>query len=211
MTSPNPSQPSADSIVANGQSSEPVGGTIKPPSTAAATGTPANNLLIAEPASRQRDESASDPDPDIAPAPDPSLPTEPEPDRTAFWLRRTDQLVVGLLATVAVFLFAFDYARISGWGARPVEILRLPETEYQYKLNVNQATWVEWALLDGIGEILGKRIVADREKNGPFRSVEDVTRVRGIGPKTMAKMRPWLEVRDEDTIANSSSTGKKQP
>lgn len=118
---------------------------------------------------------------------------------------------MGLLATAAFVLFAIDYARLSGWGAKPVEILRLPDTEYQYKLDVNRATWVEWALLDGIGEVLGKRIVEDREKNGPFRSVEDVLRVHGIGPKKLEQMRPWLEVRDTDNVADRAAFGVKRP
>lgn len=211
MNSPIPPQASADSNLGKVQSKEHMSGTTKTPPTAEPTAGTANDLLFAETASRQRDESAFDPKPEIAQDPNPAFLTEPEPDRAVLWLRRTDQLVVGLLVTVAVVLFAFDYARISGWGAKPVEILRLPDTEYQYMLDVNCATWVEWALLDGIGEILGKRIVEDREKNGPFRSVEDVTRVRGIGPKTMAKMRPWLEVRDEAPVVNSSPTGTNQP
>ncbi|MBI5759264.1 MAG: helix-hairpin-helix domain-containing protein [Planctomycetales bacterium] len=183
----------------------------EPPPASQTTDAEGNNPSTVNSDNQRRDKPATVQDLGRPTQPFSSLPTEPEPDRTALWLRRTDQLVVGLLTTVAVVLFAVDYARISGGGSRPVEILRLPETEYQYKLDVNQATWVEWALLDGIGEILGKRIVADREKNGPFRSVEDVLRVRGIGPKTMAKMRPWLEVRDKDTVARSSVSDEKKP
>lgn len=144
-------------------------------------------------------------------APSPPDFAEAKPESATLWLRRADQLLVGLLVTVTIVLFAIDYARLSGWGSKPVEILRLPETEYQYKLDVNQATWVEWALLDGIGEVLGKRIVEDREKNGPFRSVDDVLRVKGIGPKKMEQMRPWLEIRDVGNVAGRSSSEEKSP
>ena len=44
----------------------------------------------------------------------------------------------------------------------------------------------------GIGEATAKKIVADREANGPFKSVDEVQRVKGIGPATLEKMRPWL-------------------
>ena len=127
------------------------------------------------------------------------------------WLRRSDQIFVGSLAITALVVFVIDYARLSGWGARSVEILRLPDTEYKYKLDVNRATWVEWSLLDGIGEILGKRIVADREKNGPFRSVDDVLRVHGIGPKKLERMRPWLEVRDHSGTSERTVSDEEFP
>lgn len=65
-------------------------------------------------------------------------------------------------------------------------------TAYVFRINVNTATWIEWAQLDGIGEKLAKRIVAHRTEHGPFASVEDVGRVKGIGAKTLDKIRPHL-------------------
>jgi competence protein ComEA len=78
---------------------------------------------------------------------------------------------------------------------QPVEIVH-PEGRYQFQVAVNSATWVEWDQLDGIGPVLAKRIVADREEHGPFQSPEDLLRVKGIGSKTLEKMRPFLIVDD---------------
>lgn len=109
-----------------------------------------------------------------------------------FGLRRTDHLVVaGVLAGVLVFT-GLRWASLSGWGTRPVEIDRPPDREYAYQLDPNTANWVEWMQLPEIGETLARRIVADREQRGPFRSIDDLDRVHGIGPKTVAKVRPWL-------------------
>jgi competence protein ComEA len=44
---------------------------------------------------------------------------------------------------------------------------------------------------------LARRIVADREQNGPFRSVDDLARVKGIGPKTLEHLRPWVRLAEE--------------
>ena len=41
---------------------------------------------------------------------------------------------------------------------------------------------------------ISKRIVEDREANGPFESIEALQRVKGIGPKTIERIRPWLQV-----------------
>lgn len=46
--------------------------------------------------------------------------------------------------------------------------------------------------LPGIGPALAARIVEDRERNGPFRTVDDLGRVKGIGQKTLARLKPFL-------------------
>jgi competence protein ComEA len=50
----------------------------------------------------------------------------------------------------------------------------------------------EWALLPDIGPVLSERIVADRHKNGAFRSLEGVIRVKGIGPAKLSAMKPYF-------------------
>src|SRR5258707_15457167 len=72
------------------------------------------------------------------------------------WLRRGDQLFVGTLLVVAFVLLSVHWLRLSDWGRQPVEVDRLPARQYQYALDVNDATWVEWAQLDGIGETLAR-------------------------------------------------------
>ena len=64
----------------------------------------------------------------------------------------------------------------------------------ELRVNINTATEVELTKLPGVGSALAKRIVEFREKNGPFRRVEDLMKVRGIGEKTFQKMRPHLTV-----------------
>jgi competence protein ComEA len=113
-------------------------------------------------------------------------------NRPRFWLRRSDQVFVGTLLTVAVLLVLVHWLQLSDWGRHTVEVDRLPEGEYQYSVDINQATWVEWAQFDGIGETLAKRIVADRQANGPFEEIDDLRRVKGIGPKKFAEIRPYL-------------------
>ena len=50
------------------------------------------------------------------------------------------------------------------------------------------------ATLPGIGPELGRRIVAFREKHGPFRRVEDLLVIRGIGQKKWKAIRPLVRV-----------------
>jgi competence protein ComEA len=61
-------------------------------------------------------------------------------------------------------------------------------------LDLNRASAAELELLPAIGPALAARIVADRAEFGAFRSVEELARVRGVGPRTVARLAPFLRV-----------------
>jgi competence protein ComEA len=58
---------------------------------------------------------------------------------------------------------------------------------------VNRATAAELRRLPGIGPTLSQRIIETREEQ-PFRSTDDLRRVRGIGVKTLERLRPHVAV-----------------
>ena len=62
------------------------------------------------------------------------------------------------------------------------------------KINVNTASAEELTALPGIGKAYADRIVEYREKNGPFKKVEDLLNVRGIGEKTLERIRDRVTV-----------------
>ncbi|WP_197444201.1 ComEA family DNA-binding protein [Maioricimonas rarisocia] len=104
-----------------------------------------------------------------------------------------DRVFTLTCVVLGCLLLLVHWARQEGAGLEPVEIERLDPAAYNYRVDANSATWVELMLLEGIGEQLARRIVADREQSGPFASVDDLERVRGIGPKTLARIRPGLQ------------------
>lgn len=65
-----------------------------------------------------------------------------------------------------------------------------------YRIDLNSAPWYELTLADGIGDTLALRIVENRTVNGPFGSVADLVRVRGIGEKSVEKIRPFVSTSD---------------
>lgn len=111
---------------------------------------------------------------------------------SCFWLRRSDQWFVGVTAGCALILLSLTWVRMSGFGRPGIEIDRLPSQKYVYQLDINHATWIEWTLLEGIGEKLARRIVAYRDEHGHFANVADLGNVPGIGPKTLEKLAPYL-------------------
>lgn len=64
------------------------------------------------------------------------------------------------------------------------------------KINLNTATGAELENLPGVGPALAARIIEHRKAHGPFRSVEQLDGVKGIGPKLMEKIRPLATVGD---------------
>ena|SRR5437867_5417041 len=68
-----------------------------------------------------------------------------------------------------------------------------PQTTTE-KINVNTASSEELTALPGIGKAYADRIVEYREKNGPFKKVEDLLNVRGIGEKTLERIRDRVTV-----------------
>jgi len=61
-------------------------------------------------------------------------------------------------------------------------------------VDINKATADDLQKLPGIGPGLAKQIVAYREKHGPFRRVEDLMAIKGIGFKKWKEIRPYVRV-----------------
>lgn len=61
-------------------------------------------------------------------------------------------------------------------------------------ININTADTRELIKLSGIGEVKAAAIVAYREEHGAFSSVEELLNVKGIGEKTLEKIRGYVTV-----------------
>lgn len=90
-------------------------------------------------------------------------------------------------------------------AASPAPSICLPElgqdrptsNQPSFVIDINQATAEDFQKLPGIGPEIARRIVAFRKKHGPFRRVEDLLVVRGIGHKKWKAIRPYLKVSDD--------------
>jgi len=75
-----------------------------------------------------------------------------------------------------------------------------PKALMQGTVNINTADASQLALLPGIGPKTAESIVSYRTSNGAFNSVDDLVRVKGIGAKTLEKLRPYLSLKGETTL-----------
>lgn len=75
------------------------------------------------------------------------------------------------------------------------------------QINVNEATIDQLTLLPGVGLEKAKRI-QEYAKAHPFKSVDEMVEVKGIGPKALEKLRPFISVSGPTTAkwAKANST-----
>jgi len=78
-----------------------------------------------------------------------------------------------------------------GAGPRTAPKRRLADGEH---LDLNVASAEELARLPGVGAGLARRIVDARERDGPFATVDDLGRVRGLSRARVDRLRPLLDV-----------------
>jgi len=125
-------------------------------------------------------------------------------------LSRGDVRFALICGAAILLLLAAHWVQRAWYGTRLVEIDRLPSKAYELQLEINSATWVEWMQLEGIGEVLARRIVANREELGPFSGIDDLNRVPGIGQKTLDEIRPHL-ICSEDAHSDGDADSEPPP
>jgi competence protein ComEA len=100
-------------------------------------------------------------------------------------LDRVSGVGAGLLREVEPHVTFSGVARTSAAGATP------PEPQV---LSLNSATATELDGLPGIGPARAAAIVQERERGGPYSSVDDLTRVPGVSPSLVRKLRNRVRV-----------------
>lgn len=85
-------------------------------------------------------------------------------------------------------------------AAKPTETLAVEaksaDAKVESRLNINTASAKELAKgMKGIGIKKAEAIVAHREANGPFKAIEDLLKVKGVGPATLQKNATRLAIK----------------
>ena len=81
-------------------------------------------------------------------------------------------------------------------------------------IDLNRANAKELQELPGVGAVTAQRIIAMRQKSGPFKRIEDLLAIRGVSQKKLDAMRPYLMIRPAATaspVQKISPPAKKTP
>jgi len=105
------------------------------------------------------------------------------------------------MAVLATVLAVVLLARWWWWRAPAPSLTPAGATVPGVRLDLNTAAWFELDALPGVGETLARRIVEDRERRGPFATVDDLARVPGISTVSVSRWRPFLTIAGADTPA----------
>lgn len=62
------------------------------------------------------------------------------------------------------------------------------------RLDLNHSSAAELTELPDVGPVLAGRIISYRNEHGPFKTVDELDKVKGVGPKLLEKLRPLLYV-----------------
>jgi competence protein ComEA len=103
-----------------------------------------------------------------------------------------DQAAVAALIMLALAGMGIYWVVQGGPRGELIELDHAEPLTARYLVDINKAEWPELAELPDIGETLARRIVESRQTAGAFRDHDDLRRVRGIGPRTLEKMKPYL-------------------
>jgi competence protein ComEA len=142
-------------------------------------------------------------------------PQPPNPDWASGPAKYAAAIVMGIAAIVGMTISYFGNSRTVPRFAETPAVVTLneaadseaapasasaespaetPAGEPSLAVNLNTATAQQLELLPGIGPALAQRIIEERGRRGQFKSVDDLDKVKGIGPRTLAKLRPLVRV-----------------
>lgn len=113
----------------------------------------------------------------------------------------------GLAVAAEPSALATDAPAVDGGGVeRP-----LSNAVHDMRADLNLASVDELASVYGIGLSKARMIVRDRIENGPFRNVNQLERVAGIGPSTVEKLRSHVKVGDRREAREAIAAQRAAP
>ncbi len=77
-------------------------------------------------------------------------------------------------------------------------------------VNINTASSEQLQLLPRVGPALAERIIEFREHSGGFKRVDEIVAVKGIGERSLERLRPYVVVKGETTLKEKISLPRKK-
>ena len=113
---------------------------------------------------------------------------------------RKQLIVIFFLVTTLLIGTIIKVGMDRHWWLPETEIVStLKPEDIKVKLDVNNAPWYELVLLPKLGEVKAKAIVAYREKYGSFKSIDELSKVKGINTSVLESIRDHIKIGTDTT------------
>lgn len=97
-----------------------------------------------------------------------------------------------LLAAICLFVSGISVTAGTALAAKTAAETQAATVAAE-KIDINTADEAKLITLPGIGEKTAAAITSFRKENGNFKSLDELEQIKGIGPKKLAKLRPYLQ------------------
>ena len=102
------------------------------------------------------------------------------------------QPLIAAATTALLVAGAIWFVAAGGLTGKLVHHDAAPTADNRFTININATSETELAQLPGLGATMARRIIDHRREHGPFATLDGLLDVPGIGPATLAAMRPYL-------------------
>lgn len=102
------------------------------------------------------------------------------------------QPLIAAATTTFLVAGAIWFVAAGGLTGQLVHHDAAPTVDNRFTININATSETELAQLPGLGATMARRIIDHRREHGPFATLDGLLDVPGIGPATLAAMRPYL-------------------
>jgi competence ComEA-like helix-hairpin-helix protein len=142
------------------------------------------------------------------------------------WLTPAERRGAIALMTILLLGTCWDLWQASSWAHRSVARFAVADTSARGEsnpfhandltdssraaLDLNRATAAELDALPGIGPVLAGRIVARRQRQGPYRRPEDLLEVAGIRQRLFERLRPLVTVGEAASSAGPMQSAQSR-
>ena len=108
---------------------------------------------------------------------------------------RKQLIVIFFLATTLFIGTMVKLGMDHHWWLPETEIVStLKPEDIKVKLDINKSPWYELVLLPKLGEVKAKAIVTYREKYGSFKTLDELSRVKGLNASVIEAIRDYVKI-----------------
>ncbi len=97
------------------------------------------------------------------------------------------------LLILILVLITINIVSYRQWSKNKETVTIMVQKE-KIQISINRADADELEMLPGIGRVMANRIIEFREKNGEFKDLTDLVKVKGISERTLEKIKPYVKL-----------------